>query len=346
MTTASPLALVSKEEALHRFLGRLASARAHLESSAEPLDLRFTRAEVANVADAFSRSILRGEARLHRLCGLVGELALGPGYGITSVVVGELAGEPERFTLSQPISAETLYATTDLALGNRMLGDIRVLRAGEWVRPSLVANFVEYQPVALSRWQVHKMTSRIKAEEEIWNKVVDELFDIDALVQRDKELSQHSRFIKDVFGVKLVVADADAARRLHDALASTPFSEDALARFSVPDLPGTRAIEFFEVKDYLEGYGKQSGWAALKSVLTWWDAMFELQLQPLDNYYSEREHLTRESHAGFKQRREALRDRIARDVPLFAFMRDLVAWLFGAATEPPSHDGVHVELLP
>ena len=36
---------------------------------------------------------------------------------------------------------------------------------------TLVANFVECQPTALNRFAVHKMTTRIKAEEELWNKV-------------------------------------------------------------------------------------------------------------------------------------------------------------------------------
>ena len=32
------------------------------------------------------------------------------------------------------------------------------------------------------------MVSRIKAEEQIWNKVVDTIFDLDRLVQLDKQL--------------------------------------------------------------------------------------------------------------------------------------------------------------
>ena len=56
---------------------------------------------------------------------------------------------------------------------------------------------------------------------------------------------------------------------------------------------------------------KASGWEAIKSVFQWWDTMIEVQVQPLANYQQERERLTRESHAGFKSRREALRNQIA-----------------------------------
>ena len=36
----------------------------------------------------------------------------------------------------------------------------------------------------VNEWGVFKCISRIKAEEEIWNKVVDEIFEIDNLVKR------------------------------------------------------------------------------------------------------------------------------------------------------------------
>jgi len=340
----SPLSLVSDETDLHRFLARLAATRGRIEAGEEGIALDFTRTEVDAVAAAFSRSILRGEARLHRLCGLLAARMFRDHYGITSVVIGEIPGDPERFSLSHPISREVLFATTDLALGNRVLGNVRVRRDDAWLAPRLIANFVEYQPTDLGPWHVHKMTSRIKAEEEIWNKVVDELFDIDSLIRRDKELSQHSRYIKDVFGLKLVVSAIPDARRLHEALVAATFDPRELEAVGAPSEPSAREIVVFETKDYLDGYSKQSGWGAIKSVLMWWDAMFEVQIQPLENYYAEREQLTRESHAGFKQRREELRNRIARDVPTFGFMRDLLAWLFGASSDPPVHPGVQVSL--
>jgi hypothetical protein len=63
--------------------------------------------------------------------------------------------------------------------------------------------------------------------------------------------------------------------------------------------------------------------------------MMEIQVQPMTNYHRERERLTRESHAGFKARREAVRNTIADSQPLFGFYRDLLRWLFLTPTLPP-----------
>ena len=74
--------------------------------------------------------------------------------------------------------------------------------------------------------------------------------------------------------------------------------------------------------------------------------MIEVQVQPLWNYHQEREYLTRESHAGFKERREALRNQIARTVPLFGFYRDLLRWLFLSPAEPaPTFESVEIVVI-
>ena len=86
-----------------------------------------------------------------------------------------------------------------------------------------MANFVEYQPTALNRFAVHKMTTRIKAEEELWNKVCDELFSLDTLVARDKELRNLSRYVKDVFGLKIVVGKPEDAQELQETLSALNF---------------------------------------------------------------------------------------------------------------------------
>ena len=90
---------------------------------------------------------------------------------------------------------------------------------------------------------------------------------------------------------------------------------------------------------------KATGWEAIKSVFRWWDSMIEVQVQPLLNYHQEREYLTRESHAGFKERREALRNQIAGTIPLFGFYRDLLRWLFLSPAEPaPTFESVEIVL--
>jgi hypothetical protein len=102
-----------------------------------------------------------------------------------------------------------------------------------------------------------------------------------------------------------------------------------------------------ETKNYLSG-GKEkgSGWKALKSVVIWANRTFEIQIQPLKNYLREREHLTKESHTGFKMTRESVRNEVARKNPLFGFYRDLLKWVFMEGRDvPPEHPGVTVLMV-
>ena len=71
------------------------------------------------------------------------------------------------------------------------------------------------------------MISRIKAEEEIWNKVCDEIFRIDELLERDKKLRALSRYVKDVFGVKVVVRHPRRTQASDDAGVSPFEAQDA-----------------------------------------------------------------------------------------------------------------------
>ena len=53
--------------------------------------------------------------------------------------------------------------------------------------------------------------------------------------------------------------------------------------------------------------------------------------------------MSRESHAGFKERREALRNQVAGAIPLFGFYRDLLRWLFLSPDEPsPTFEAVEI----
>ena len=105
-------------------------------------------------------------------------------------------------------------------------------------------------------------------------------------------------------------------------------------------------MELVESKDYLTTESrKATGWTAMKSVVQWSGKTFEIQIQPLRVYYNEREYLTKESHSGFKAKRETLRDEIARQMPLFGFYRALLKWLFLADADPgkkPSYPGVEI----
>lgn len=341
----SPLGMISQDPVLHRLAERLAqTARTLAARPGEQQVLRFSRAELERVRQNFSRTILQGEDKLHRLCHLLAETFFEGDFELSSVVIGEVEISKERFTLVQQLALSDLSSQTDLDLGNRQLKRIRFDCGGAWSEANLVANFVEYQPLTTNTWGVQKLISRIKAEEEIWNKVVDEIFETDRLLQEDKELRHLSRYVKDLFGIKILVSGAEGARTLQRHLESRRWSQEQLSKVGVEPTEATSQLHFLEVKDYLEG--KRSGWAALKSVVSWWDATLEIQIQPLKNYLRERERLTRESHAGFKLRREELRDELGKRNPLYRFYRSLLKWLFLMPQDAaPEFAGVRVELV-
>jgi hypothetical protein len=342
----SPLWVVTDDPLLHQFVGYLQDARGTLERDGA-VELTFHRSRIDEIAHAFRRMVRRGEERLHRLARLLADTLYEGPHDLRSVVVGEDPVTGERFLLQQPLSVRRLYGLTDLDLGQRLLQRVRLgdEQAG-FVQPRFVANAVEYLPRAENPWGAHKIISRIKAEEELWAKVVDEIFDLDALVARDKELRRLSRFVKDVFGLKIVVGSTRDAARLHEELQGLWWSDDARREHRVPVEPSTEQLRFVETKDYLSREGrKRSGFMAIKSVVGWWDRTFEIQVQPLRNYYRERERITKESHAAHKQRREHVRAQLAETVPLMGFYRDLLEWLFaGAEGEGPSHPGVTLRL--
>ncbi len=344
--SASPLWMLTREPTLNAFINYLVQFRETLERDpSAKRRLSFSSAQLRDVRVAFAEMIRRGEERLHRLSELLCHSLLNS-YLIESVVFGEVDSTKERFTLMQNISAEDLYSTTDIDLGNRQLRKLQIHDGKGWSGANLVANVVEYQPTEPNRYAIHKLISRIKAEEEIWNKVVDEIFNLDILVRRDKKLWALSRYVKDVFGVKIIANFPADVRRIQAALLALEWDEQTLGRFGVSGAESARKLEFVEVKDYLsQGDRKDSGWAALKSVVSWWEKMFEIQIQPLANYFREREYLTKESHIGFKRQREDVRDQIAREVPLFGFYRDLLHWLFSDTSTPaPKFDGVEIIL--
>jgi hypothetical protein len=264
-----------------------------------------------------------------------------------SVVIGEVPSTGERFTLTQPLSNADLYSTIDLDLGSRQLRKLKYFDGRSWAAPSLVANVVEYQPTVVNPTGIHKIISRIKAEEELWNKVVDELFGLDKLVKRDKELKHLSHFVKDVFGVKIIVGSPLDAELLHTVLGEMVWSSSELKAVGVDSADASNTeLKFIETKNYLTGHEKESGWEAIKSVVLWGGRIFEIQVQPLANFWCEREYLTRESHVGFKNRREHVRQQIAEQIPLFGFYQSLLKWLFQNPDCPaPQFPGVSVAVI-
>ncbi len=341
----SPLWMVSKAPALNELVLSLQRARVVLESGTTGR-IVFSRAEVARARAEVVEMIRRGERELHQMAGLIAEALLGT-YSLRSSVIGEMEKTRERFTIGVDISENELAGTTDLDLGNRVLARLAIADARGWLRASLVSNVVEYEAIEPNEHGVYRLLTRIKAEEEIWNKVVDELFDLDRIVLRDKQLRHLGRYVKDVFGIKIVVGKNEEAHEVQRVLQEMRFGPEALARRSLPASATCDRLEFVEVKDYLERDSrKRSGWSALKSVVRWGGRTFEIQVQPLSNFLHERERLTRESHASFKSTRERVRDEVAARLPLFGFYRALLRWLFvDPSSEAPRQEGVEVVLV-
>lgn len=363
----SPLSLLTQKRSLNRLTAKLQRAADEILRSQEacavaglamsphsPFILAFCPAELAEARRDFTSFILQGESRLHGLANLLSRSLFSGHFELTSTVIGEVPETSGRFTLALPVTVQQLLASSDLELGKRALARFGVLapgHEGEWLQPHLVANFVEYEPSTANAFKVTKLMSRIKAEQELWNKVTDEIFDLDRLFARDKQLKKLSRYVKDVFGLKILTEDAESARELHSHLTTWRWTDSDIDALELSGLPenrrSLRTLEFLEIKDYLsEGAGKNSGWTAIKSVVRWWDQTFELQIQPLPNYYREQERFSRESHRSFKLSREEFREDVARRLPLYGFIRDVLRWLFSPERHPhrPTFPGVAILL--
>jgi ppGpp synthetase/RelA/SpoT-type nucleotidyltranferase len=335
----SPLYMAVHDPVLHQFISYLAEKKAEQESHPGlHVRIELSRAFMNRVRESFKQTILNGERHLHVISHVLGTRLLDGGYELHSNVFGVLpGGDKHPFLIRERITRETLFSHTDLDLGNQMLGKFRYRTHEEWTPLELSANFVEYIPLGKTTSGVNRITSRVKAEEELWNKVTDEMFGLDRIVERDKHLHKYSKYIKDIFGVKIVCDDEAACLRVHGLLADLKAGElePAIAVVTVTEGPGPRAeapfLEFVETKDYLtcdESQMKKTGWKALKSVVRWQSQILEIQVQPLANYYLELDHMSGPSHRSFKLQRDTLRSEIAASLPLYGFYRDLLRMLF------------------
>lgn len=348
LNNLSPLRLLTRSKSLNAFINKLQNLRFDLDNSAiGEHTFRVSRREIQQARRAFSKMILKGEESLHLLCELFSEKYL-KSYQIESQVIGQIDSSGERFNLSQTITSRELYTTTDIDLGNRQINKLQFLDNGTWSKAMLVSNVVSYQSTKSNAFAIHRILSRIKAEEEIWNKVADEIFDLDQLVSRDKKLRHLGRYVKDIFGLKIIVNEAaDADRIFKDLNTPVIFKSDLLKKFELDANDETSRLQLVEFKDYLTPKNrKRSGWEAYKAVFKWNGRMFEIQIQTLHNFLRERELLTHESHDGYKIKRELIRDRVSADLPLYSFYRDLLRWLFlNPHGDPPKYNGLTIEII-
>jgi hypothetical protein len=338
----SPLYMAMHDPVLHQFISYLAEKRLEQESHPDlHVRIELSRTFMNQVRDTFKQNIIDGERHLHIMSHVLGKRLLDGGYELHSNVIGVLPGGEKRpFLIRERITRETLFSHTDLDLGNQMLGKFRYRTGEEWAPLELSANFVEYIPLGRTTSGVNRITSRVKAEEELWNKVADEIFGVDGLVERDKHLRQYSKYIKDIFGLKIVCEDDAACLRVHRLLEELRAGEcdmstegGAATESGVEPRtdPNARFLDFVETKDYLTcepSQMKKTGWKALKSVVRWQNQLLEIQVQPLANYYLELDHMSGPSHRSFKLLRDTVRGEIARGLPLYGFYRELLRMLF------------------
>jgi hypothetical protein len=328
---------------LHELISYLTEKK--VEQEANPgshVQIELTREFIKDVREAFRQKILDGERHLHVLAHLLASILLEGEFELHSNVIGVLPMEKERpFLIRERINRDTLFSVMDIDMGNQMLDHFRYRRGKEWIPLELSANFIEYLPLGRPRTGVNRLTSRVKAEEELWNKVTDEIFLIDQLVSRDKHLRQYSKYVKDIFGIKIVCEDestcAEVHRKLEDVtVAGSDWQKLQEMQGYSGSVKGSSAmdsklLEFVETKDYLNCAPeemKKTGWKAIKSVAKWHDRLFEIQVQPLSNYYLELDHMSGPSHGSFKLSRDTMRDEVARHIPLYGFYRDLLKMLF------------------
>jgi hypothetical protein len=355
---------------LHQFISYLSEKKEEQEATpSRHLKIELSRQFIASVREAFKQNILDGERQLHVLSHLLSSVLLEGEFELHSNVIGVLPGGGDRpFHIRERITRETLSSVTDIDLGNQMLDNFRYRKEDDWVPLELSANFVEYLPAGRTHNGVNRLTSRVKAEEELWNKVTDELFHVDELLTRDKHLKQYSKYVKDIFGIKVVCEDEQTCITVHDKVQDVSLggpgweqSESAEPAYTsrrreaenvyLTD-PGwarigfgeklfdqkdnlrkqsDRLLEFIETKNYLtcpDSEMKKTGWKALKSVARWHDRLFEIQFQPVGNYYLELDHMAGPSHRSFKLQRDYMRDELAQRIPLYGFYRDLLKMLF------------------
>lgn len=337
----SPLYMAMRDPVLDQFMDYLAETKQDQESDPNAhLEIKLSAQMIKDVRESFRQSILSGERVLHILAELLAGSLLQGEFELHSNVIGVLPDSDDRpFLIRERISQQTLFSVTDIDLGNLMLDNFRYQKNGEWVPLTVSANFVEYLPVDRTKNGVNRLTSRVKAEEELCNKLVDELFDLDQLVTRDKELRQYSKFIKDIFGLKIVCENEQKCVEIHEKIEHMRLSLSDLAAlearhgigFDLHQHGGSNFLKFIETKDYLNCAPekmKKTGWRAIKSVVTWEDSLIEIQVQPLVNYYLELDHMSGPSHRSFKTKRDELRDEVARQIPLYSFYRDLLKMLF------------------
>ncbi|MFO0744066.1 MAG: hypothetical protein U1F43_00130 [Myxococcota bacterium] len=340
----SPLAMLIRDERTNRLLYRLQQQLEGLRNATargiSPPVLELAKKDIEYCRETWEQGVLRGEHRLYDLASLMCRRLTGTDnlQHVARVVMGlkeeEEAPGGARIVIEEHITRENLKLYTDFTLASRIARRYRYRPSHDQPLGVLYprASFLELWPLTtLEESPATRVLTRVKTNDQIWNKVCDALFAIDTLIERDKMLNSRSKYVKDVFGIKILTPRKSDSYRVDKILDGLAWSMDELTDAGLPAEVGLRKLELFERKDYLslpQDQKKRTGWEAIKNVYRWGGHLFEVQIQTEANYFLEALHLTDTSHRTFEMQRRQMRRELELVVPHYAEFRRLLKLLF------------------
>ena len=351
----SPIAMMTKDERTSRFLSRIALQLDMLReadaSGRRADELVLSREEMAYVRAQWEDIVLRGEQKLHALASLLAEglLRTENVQRVARVVAGpkeEVETAASRIVIEEFISPSQLAQTTDYRLAAEIARRYLYRPHGEDEFSSIYprASFLEFRPLQLGEGSVAtRVITRVKANDAIWNKVTDALFDIDGVISRDKILNTKSKYVKDVFGIKILVGQTRDCYTVESQLDEMKLT----SLFPVEEHSfNTDQLELIERKDYIrqDGQKKKTGWEALKNVYRWGQHYFEIQIQTEANYFAEISDLSSTSHRTFEMQRRHLRWELETILPHYRDFRHLMRGIFDTRKEFNKLERLNVDL--
>lgn len=334
-TLTSPLGLLLYNDRTNRLLAQLSGHLDELRKGTAK-ELTLNEQELDYARNQWEEAVLKGERQLHALAGLLAERLTGTQnlQPVARIVAGPKVEieQGARIVIEETVSRERLMSTTDFGLSTDLVNAYRYRPQGsdDYERLYARASFLEFRPLtATENSLAARVMTRVKANDSIWNKVCDALFDIDNLVERDKILNPRSKYIKDVFGIKVLTHHQESSYAAEEALNQMSFTAAELS--DVGGNPFGTRLELIERKDYLGGdprFHKQTGWRAIKNVYRWCDALFEVQFQTEQNYFLEVHDLSDASRRTFDMQRRQLRWDLEDKVNHYADYRRLLKAIF------------------
>lgn len=301
-----------------------------------PPVLTLSQEDIRYARTAWNKAIRLGESRLYSLATVIAwRLLKTRQLELVGRVYASSRHESERrrFVIEETLTRDDLTRHADHALATRLARRYRY-RPGPsspFGKLYVRASFLDLRPLeAVDEPLATRVMTRVKVDDQIWNKVCDSLFDIDQIVRRNKILNAQSKYIKDVFGIKVLTPSKMASYRADEVLTPLRLDDAELGELDLA-LSCGRDVELVEQKDYLglpEGERKQTGWEAIKNVYRWEGQVFELQIQTEGNYFLESSDLSDTSHRTFEMRRSALRAELDEQVPFYREFRALLKVLF------------------